>query len=118
MTKRAASQFRIRPARTDDRDEVDRLYDICLWTGANGDGAQDLHEDPRLLGEIYLGAYLEFEPELAFVLEADDGSALGYVLGARDTVEFEKLLEKKWWPALRERYPWGRSGTGVWRAST
>lgn len=99
---------RIRVARTRDRDEVDRLYDICLRTGANGDGAQDLYEDPRLLGEVYLGAYLEFEPELAFVIEADDGSALGYVLGARDTAAFERLLSEQWWPPLRQRYPLGR----------
>ena len=103
-----ARQRRIRPARTQDRDEVDRLYDICLRTGADGAGAQDLYEDPRLLGEVYLGAYLKFEPELAFVIEADDGSALGYVLGARDTVAFEKHLEDQWWPALRQRYPLGR----------
>ncbi len=107
MTAEAAGQFRIRPARTDDHDEVDRLYNICLWTGAEGDGAQHLYEDPRLLGEIYLGAYLAFEPELAFVLETDDGSALGYVLGARDTVGFEEVLKQQWWPALQERYPLG-----------
>ena len=100
-------QRQIRPARARDRDEVDRLYDICLRTGANGEGAQDLYEDPRLLGEVYLGAYLEFEPHLAFVVEADDGSALGYVLGAGDTVAFERLLAEQWWPALRRRYPLG-----------
>lgn len=100
-------QRRIRPARTRDREEVDRLYDICLRTGANGAGAENLHEDPRLLGEVYLGAYLEFEPDLAFVLEGDDGAALGYVLGARDTVAFEELLELQWWPPLRQRYPLG-----------
>lgn len=84
---------------------MDRLYDICLRTGANGAGAEDLFVDPRLLGEIYLGAYLAFEPELAFVLEGDDGSVLGYVLGARDTAAFEQLLEERWWPALKKSYP-------------
>lgn len=29
----------------------------------------------------------------------------GYVVGARDTAEFERRCEQYWWPALRERYP-------------
>lgn len=99
--------LRIRPARTQDPTEVDQLYDICLRTGANGMGAQDRHDDPRLLGEVYLGAYLQFEPDLAFVLTDDDDTPLGYVLGARDTLAFEALLEERWWPALRKRYPVG-----------
>ena len=97
----------LRPARTTDADEVSRLHDICLRTGAGGTGAQHLHEDPRLLGEVYVGAYLRFEPDLAFVLESGNGTALGYVLGAADTHAFEELLEQQWWPALRRRYPLG-----------
>ena len=97
----------IRHALTNDPEEVDRLYDICLRTGDSGKSAENQLENPRLLGEIYLGAYLRFEPELAFVLESVDGAALGYVLGARDTLAFEELLEKQWWPALREQYPLG-----------
>ena len=94
----------LRPARTTDPTEVDRLYDICLRTGADGGDASARFSDPRLLGEIYLGAYLAFEPGLAFV--ADDGTgAVGYVIGAADTREFEARCEREWWPALRERYP-------------
>ncbi len=107
MTKDTTAPLGIRLARTDDPAEVDRLYDICLRTGAGGAGAEDLHDDPRLLGEVYLGAYLEYEPELAFVLTSNDDTALGYVLGARDTVAFEKLLESDWWPRLRKQYPLG-----------
>jgi ribosomal protein S18 acetylase RimI-like enzyme len=96
----------IRPARTDDPAEVDRLYDVCLRTGASGDDATALYADPRLLGEVYLGAYLALEPELAFVAD-HAGAAVGYVLGARDTAAFEAECERRWWPALRERYPLG-----------
>ncbi|MBD5786079.1 GNAT family N-acetyltransferase [Cellulosimicrobium terreum] len=96
----------IRPARVDDPAEVDRLYDICLRTGESGLDATDLYDDPRLLGEVYLGAYLALEPDLAFVLD-DAGRAAGYVLGARDTAAFEATCEREWWPALRERYPLG-----------
>lgn len=103
----AEKHLGIRPARTTDPTEVDRLYDICLRTGASGAGAEDLHDDPRLLGEVYLGAYLEYEPDHAFVVVSDDDTPLGYVLGARDTLAFEALLRSAWWPPLRQRYPLG-----------
>ncbi|BDZ42511.1 hypothetical protein GCM10025865_18100 [Paraoerskovia sediminicola] len=93
----------VRRARTDDPAEVARLYEICLRTGADGEDATDRYADPRLLGEVYLGAYLALEPDLAFVL--DDGAGpLGYVVGTRDTVAFESRCEREWWPGLRERY--------------
>ncbi|MFB8230730.1 GNAT family N-acetyltransferase [Cellulosimicrobium sp. NPDC055967] len=100
------STLPLRPARTTDPDEVDRLYEICLRTGASGADATALYTDPRLLGEVYLGAYLALEPSLAFVVEVD-GVAAGYVLGARDTTAFEARSEREWWPPLRERYPLG-----------
>ncbi|WP_166346593.1 GNAT family N-acetyltransferase [Phytoactinopolyspora limicola] len=90
----------VRPYRSGDDDT---LYEICLKTGPGGGAA---FTDPRILGEIYVGPYLAFEPDLAFVVEDDDGVA-GYVLGARDTRGFEKLCEARWWPRLRERYPVG-----------
>lgn len=100
----------IRPARAADRAA---LYEVCLKTGASGRDASGDYDDPRLLGHIYVGPYLALEPDLAFVLD-EDGDALGYVLGARDTAEFERECEERWWPALRQRYadpPPGRSWT-------
>jgi len=79
------------------------LYDVCLRTGAEGQDATGLYTDPRLLGHIYVGPYLALEPDLAFVL--DDGEPAGYVLGARDTVNFARRCEREWWPPLRERHP-------------
>ncbi|KZM33448.1 GNAT family N-acetyltransferase [Oerskovia enterophila] len=94
----------LRPARVTDPAEVECLYDICLRTGADGGDATARYRDPRLLGEVYLGAYLALEPDLAFVV--DDGTgAVGYVIGTADTREFEARSEREWWPALRERYP-------------
>jgi len=96
----------IRTVRADDPAEVDRLYDICLRTGASGEDATGRYADPRLLGEVYTGPYVRFAPELAFVLDGGpDAGALGYVLGVADTAAFEDELERSWWPALRERYP-------------
>lgn len=93
----------IRPYRPDD---AGALYEICLRTGLDGADATTRFADPGLLGAVYVGPYLRFEPRLAFVLD-DGGTAHGYVLGCRDTAAFERVCEREWWPALRERYPEG-----------
>jgi ribosomal protein S18 acetylase RimI-like enzyme len=92
---------RLRPYRTRDHDAV---YDICVRTGAAGGDATHLLRDPALLGHVYAGPYLALAPDLAFVVEDDDGVS-GYILGAADTAEFEDRLEREWWPELRRRYP-------------
>jgi ribosomal protein S18 acetylase RimI-like enzyme len=81
------------------------LYDICLRTGDNGGDATGLYRDPRLLGHVYVGPYLALAPQLAFVLDSGEGTPVGYVLGAADTLEFERRCEQRWWPPLRRRYP-------------
>lgn len=110
----------IRAARTHDPAEVERLYEICLRTGADGSDASALTSEPRLLGDVYLGAYLRFAPELAFVL-ADasvEGPAgvVGYVVGTADTAGFAEQLEREWWPSLRERYPLAAFPAGTFDA--
>lgn len=106
-TPSSAARAAIRPARPHDAREVATLYEICLRTGAHGGDASALFTDPLLLGEVYLGAYVELAPEFAFVLTDDDDSPVGYVLGTADTQAFESLLEESWWPSLREQYPLG-----------
>jgi ribosomal protein S18 acetylase RimI-like enzyme len=96
-----ASVSRLRPYRTADHDAV---YDICVRTGAAGEDATHLLRDPALLGHVYAGPYVELAPDLAFVVEDDDGVA-GYILGAADTTAFQDRLEREWWPELRRRYP-------------
>lgn len=92
----------IRPFRSGDEDA---LYEVCLRTGDAGQDATGLYDDPRLLGEVYVGPYLRFAPELAWVYADGDDVARAYVLGVTDTRAFEELLEERWWPALRARYP-------------
>ncbi|TQM64032.1 GNAT family N-acetyltransferase [Humibacillus xanthopallidus] len=87
------------------------LYDICLRTGDSGADATGSYAEPALLGEVYVGPYLAFEPGLALVL--DDGmGAGGYTLGALDTRAFEDRCEREWWPPLRERHPLARHTPG------
>lgn len=84
--------------------DLDALYDICLDTGNGGRGARHLFDDPRLLGHAYVGPYVAFEPDLAFVVEDDEGIC-GYAIAAADSEVFEDRLEHDWWPDLRIRYP-------------
>lgn len=106
-----AAGLTIRPARAHDPAEAERLYEICLRTGDHGADASALTAEPRLVGDVYLGAYLRLAPELAFVLvdPAVPGpeGVLGYVVGVADSAAFHERLERAWWPALRERYPLG-----------
>lgn len=80
------------------------LYEICLFTGNGGRGAQHEFDDPLLLGHAFAAPYATLHPELAFV-SADDEGVSGYVLGALDTGEFEERLEREWWPQARQKYP-------------
>ncbi|CAM3200806.1 GNAT family N-acetyltransferase [Deinococcus deserti] len=91
----------IRPARPEDRDD---LYHICLKTADSGQDGTHLYQDPELIGHVYAGPYLAYQPQFAFVLE-DDLGVSGYVIGALDTRAFDETLEREWWPALRRRYP-------------
>jgi ribosomal protein S18 acetylase RimI-like enzyme len=96
----AAARF-LRPAR---REDLDRLHEICLRTGAAGEDASELIADPRLLGDLYVAPYVILEPDHALVLDDGAGSALGYVVGALDTRAFEARCEVEWWPAARARH--------------
>jgi ribosomal protein S18 acetylase RimI-like enzyme len=109
----AVSDLVIRSARPGD---LDAIYEICLRTSDAGDDATALHADPLLPGHVWAGAYPVLEPDLAFVLVDADDAPIGYVLGALDTVAFEQLAEREWWPTLRERYPLGAGDTEADRA--
>lgn len=98
----------IRPYQPDDLDE---LYEICLRTGAAGQDASAMVEDPRLFGEVFAAPYGVLEPQHAFVLDDGGGRAIGYVLGALDTAEFEARCEVEWWPSLRAAHPLVDGGT-------
>jgi GNAT superfamily N-acetyltransferase len=90
----------LRPYRPED---LDALYRICLQTGASGQDATALHNDPKLVGHIYAGPYGVLEPNNVFVVEDNDGVA-GYIVGTHDTDRYDDRLEQEWWPSLRERY--------------
>ena len=84
--------------------DLDDLYRICLLTADNGGDGTGLFRDPRLPGSVYAAPYAVFEPSLTIVAE-DAAGVGGYVVAALDSLEFDRRLERDWWPALRVRYP-------------
>lgn len=99
------STLTIRQLTPGDQVEVDRLYEICLRTGDSGADATELYQDPKLIGDIYVGPYARFHPELAYVLVDDTDTIQGYAVGVTDSLKFDALLDQQWWPWLRARYP-------------
>lgn len=101
MTPRRLGDFTLRLARPSDRAAC---YEVCLRTGDSGRDATSLHSDPEALGNVYVGAYLAFEPALALVLE-DAAGVCGYALGALDTRSFQARYVQEWLPPLRALRP-------------
>ena len=95
-------EFRIRKATAADKEAT---YWVCLKTGDHGDDGEALFtDDPDALGRIYVGPYLEYEPDLALVLEDNEG-VCGYCLGAMDSRQLYDRYEQKWRPELTQDFP-------------
>lgn len=89
--------------RTAEVGDLDALYDVCLRTGDAGQDASKLYDDPRLLGEIYVGPYVILASGIGFTA-VEKGHPAGYALGTLDTRRFETECDTVWWPELRQRY--------------
>lgn len=94
--------MRIRPYRPADREAV---AEICLRTADHGSDATGVFEDDALWADVFVLPYVTRHPDLAFVVEADDGRAVGYVVGTDDTDAFEDWFHDEWWPRIAPRHP-------------
>lgn len=93
---------KIRPYRPADRDA---LYDVCVKTANAGGDATGIFTDDRLWGEIFAVPYAKRHPDLAWVVEAEDGRVIGYLVATDDTNAFEQWFREEWWPTKAELYP-------------
>lgn len=85
-------------------DEAAANY-VCLKTGNHGDDGEPFYrEDPDALGRIFAAPYLRFEPELALMLEDEQGVG-GYALAALDSKKFYHRYETEWRPELCAKFP-------------
>jgi hypothetical protein len=82
----------VRPFHADDLDD---LYAISLATGEAGGDGSHLYVYPKLIGHIYSAPYARLEPQLALVVEDEQGVA-GFAMGTADTSAWEKRLEREW----------------------
>lgn len=103
--------FQIRRCRPEDEAAA---YQVCLTTGDGGrDGTHLYRDDPRALGNIFVGPYIHLEPELAFVLEDPQG-VCGYVLGALDSRQFYRAFAEEWLAPLRRQHPEPTGDPAAW----
>lgn len=81
------------------------LSSICVATADAGSDATGRLDDDDVWSALFLSPYLHRHPELALVLESDDGRLLGYIVGTDDTAAFEEWFGREWWPRFAERWP-------------
>ncbi|GAA1751108.1 GNAT family N-acetyltransferase [Agromyces humatus] len=98
----------IRPYRPADREAV---AEICLRTAAGGDDATGVYSDDSLMPEVFALPYVEYAPELAYVV-ADSDRVLGYVIAVADTAAFIEWWKREWTPGFAARHPSVGSPTG------
>lgn len=107
----AAEGFHVRPAT---RADSSAAYHVCLKTGDYGnDGEAFYREDPDALGRVFVGPYLEFEPDHCLVLE-DPLGICGYALGAFDSRAFYERYEREWRPLLCAEFPEPTGRQSLW----
>jgi len=92
----------IRPFRPGDEPA---LSEICLRTADAGADATGVFEDDDIWAAVFVLPYVARHPELAFVVESDGGTPVGYIVGTPDTRAFEDWFATEWWPRFAQRWP-------------
>ncbi|WP_336631480.1 MULTISPECIES: GNAT family N-acetyltransferase [unclassified Microbacterium] len=98
----------IRPFRPGDEPA---LAEICRRTADSGGDATGILDDDEIWAAVFVLPYVARHPDLAFVVEADDGRVIGYVVGTDDTRAFEEWFATRWWPGYASRWPNPGEGT-------
>jgi ribosomal protein S18 acetylase RimI-like enzyme len=85
------------------REDYPAVRDVCVRTGVAGGDATGLFASDDLIPDIFLRPYVEFEPELAFVV--DDGGVGGYIVATADTAAFVDRYRAEWLPQFAAIHP-------------
>lgn len=81
------------------------LAEICLRTADTGSDATGILDDDDIWAAVFVLPYVARHPELAVVVETDDGRVAGYAVATGDTDGFEEWFQHQWWPRFAERWP-------------
>jgi ribosomal protein S18 acetylase RimI-like enzyme len=92
----------VRPFRPGDEPA---LGEICVRTADAGDDASGLLADDAIWPAIFVWPYVAHDPDTAFVVEADDGRVVGYIVATEDTDAFGQWFRTRWWPPYASRWP-------------
>ena len=93
--------------------DTSAVYEICLKTGNSGQDATHLFSDPLVLGHIYVGPYMAFEPQSVFILEDDQGPC-GYIMGVLDSQTYYQWMHSEWLPKIRVNYKKPTGNPNTW----
>jgi ribosomal protein S18 acetylase RimI-like enzyme len=104
------ADFSIRSYKSADTSAV---YEICLKTGNSGQDATHLFSDPLVLGHLYVGPYMKFEPQSVFILEDDQGPC-GYIMGVLDSQTYYQWMHSEWLPKIRVDYKKPTGNPDTW----
>ncbi|MFZ1381366.1 MAG: GNAT family N-acetyltransferase [Scrofimicrobium sp.] len=85
--------LKIRQYGPEDREAVGR---ICVLTGDIGNDATGQFVTDELLPYVYAYPYVEYAPDLAFVIEAEDGEVVGYIIGVSDVLQMADWAAGEW----------------------
>jgi ribosomal protein S18 acetylase RimI-like enzyme len=85
----------IRAYRAADFDAVSR---ICTLTAERGGDATGLYVSDELMPDTFVRPYVVFQPDLAFVVEDEQGVG-GYIVGVESTRAFTEWFSREWIPA-------------------
>jgi ribosomal protein S18 acetylase RimI-like enzyme len=104
----SSAALTLRPYRPSD---AQALREVCLRTAQAGGDATGLYVSDDLMPEVFATPYVEFAPDLAFVLDPGAGQRVqGYILGIADTARFVEWFRATWVPRLALAYehvvPW------------
>ena len=94
--------------------DTSAVYEICLKTGNSGQDATHLFSDPLVLGHIYVGPYMEFEPQSVFILEDDQGPC-GYIMGVLDSQTYYQWMHSEWLPKISGDYKKPTGDPDTWK---
>ncbi|MCS0499611.1 GNAT family N-acetyltransferase [Protaetiibacter mangrovi] len=90
----------IRPYRSDD---LARLREICVLTGAAGSDATGRWSTDELLPDLFLEPYVTAAPDWSWVVDEGDGP-IGYLVAVPATEQFIRWWRLKWTPWFSEQY--------------